>query len=121
MQYYTPLTAPLVATITPKAVRSGCIDSSLGRWKFVTKELTITDSEGKSVLVADTSVENFAGGGFDLDLATENRHVAAAMACLAQNGRWSPHSNRGDCLELIGQWIVANPESMATSYIDAPF
>lgn len=119
MKFESTLTPPLAFAIVPNAPSSGCIDTSLGRWSLTTASLIITDAEGKSEEVAKTSVENFANGGFDLDLSTRNLHVAAAMATLARN--WHPNENRGDNLALIGEWIVANPESLSTSYEDAPF
>lgn len=119
MKFASKLIAPLTYTIIPNKPTTGCIDASTGHWKLTTALLVITDATGVSEEVAKTSVENFADGGFDLDLSTRNLHVAAALATLA--GGWHPNENRGDNLTLIGEWIVANPESLETSYEDAPF
>jgi hypothetical protein len=81
--------------------------------------LVITDATGVSEEMAKTSIENFANGGFDLDLLTKNLHVAAAMATHARG--WNPNENRGDNLAMIGEWVVSNPASLATTYADAPF
>jgi len=119
MKFASSLTAPLTFSIVKNAPATGCIDASLGRWKLTTASLVITDATGVSEEMAKTSIENFANGGFDLDLSTRNLHVAAAMATHARG--WNPNENRGDNLALIGEWIVANPESLSTSYEDAPF
>lgn len=119
MKFASKLIAPLTYTIITNAPTTGCIDTSLGKWKLTTASLVITDATGASEEMARTSVENFACGGYDLDLLTKNTHVAAAMATLARN--WHSGYNRGDNLALIGEWIVANPESLSTSYEDAPF
>ena len=119
MKFESKLVAPLTYTIVKNTPTTGCIDASLGRWKFVTASLVITDATGVSEEVAKTSVENFANGGFDLDLSTRNLHIAAALATHARG--WHPNENRGDILALIGEWIIANPASLATSYADAPF
>ena len=119
MKFASKLVAPLAFSIVKNTPTTGCIDASLGRWKLTTSRLIITDAKGTTEEVAKTSVENFANGGFDLDLSTRNLHVASALATLAKG--WHPNENRGDNLTLIGEWIVANPESLSTSYEDAPF
>jgi len=119
MKFATQLTAPLTFQIIDNTPSTGRIDSSIPAWKFTTAALIVTDAAGTSEEVARTSVENFAGGGYDLDLSTRNTHVAAAMATLAMG--WHPNENRGDNLAVIGEWIVANPAAMATTYENAPF
>lgn len=120
MKFASTLTAPLTFAIIKNAIYfTGRIDSHLPRWQLTTARLIITDTAGKSEEVARTTVENFANGGYDLDLSTRNTHAAAALATHARG--WSPNENRGDNLTLIGKWIVANPASLATTYADTPF
>jgi hypothetical protein len=119
MKFQSTLTPPLSFAIVKNAPSTGRIDSSLPNWSFTTATLSVTDATGATEEMARTTVENFAGGGYDLDLSTRNLHVAAALATHARG--WNPSENRGDNLTLIGEWIVANPESLATSYEDAPF
>lgn len=119
MKFQSTLKAPLSFAIIKNAPTTGGIDTSLPRWSLTTASLIITDATGASEETARTTVENFANGGFDLDLSTRNLHVAAALATHARN--WNPNENRGDNLAIIGEWIIANPESLSTSYADAPF